>query len=467
MPTQLSQEQLDLGNQTAIDLLVESNENKDILAATLTNKGTPADASTETWGELLGKTIDLNVEAGRAILDVPIVSRTSNSLGVTDSFTQARGVAWGRWMFYWKTGVLRRIDLKNNTVLPNYDTPVEAGASAVSITVTGVSDTEWFKQQLYIKNNQIVMINTTTLTVYDVDEETGALSVNKTIILGSSIHAQSSICGANSDLSKFLIYDGASAISGSHANFKFVLASDGSVNAASSVPAGSSLHIAPAVYGNDLVFSSTQASPTDDTGIKTVLHYMIDWDNLTLTDTGFSFFCNGSATYANNREVLTSVETSKRYIPYHYNATFLYCLNDGTSTKIGGSVGNGDYTYNNSSCPTVTELSDGGYVVISNYGLPIFLDEDLALIYSSVNDVNNCLATTRRIGTFVINRGEAQIYDEASQTLYAYFSTVIAKFKVYLNKVAGYTRVANGITTPFWSQSTEADIEAGALDKAV
>ena len=65
-------------------------------------------------------------------------------------------------------------------------------------------------------------------------------------------------------------------------------------------------------------------------------------------------------------------------------------------------------------------------------------------------------------------------YDEETETVLSFsdgtgagYNSFLPKFHVYLNKVAGYTRVANGITTPFWSNSTEADIEAGALDKAV
>lgn len=475
--TRILQDQIDLGSETALDLLVKSNEDKATLAATLTNKGTAANPDTETWSALLTKTADLNVEAGRAILDVPFVSRTIGGLvtgGGGRGDSSVIGIAWGRWAFYWKQNsptVLVRVDLKNNTAIPNYNTQYSVLGYVVENSVSGVVDGNWFFQQAYVANNKIIMINTTTLTVYDVDEATGVLAVNINITLGASINSASTICGANSDLSKFLIYDGDCIAAGSHANFKFVATSDGSVTAASSVPVGSSSHICPAVYDNDLVFSRTGAWPNDDTSIRTVNHFAIDWDTLELTYTGYTFFCNGSSTYASNRKVLISATSGKRYIPYFYNATFLYCLSDGTSTKISEDVGH--FIYNNASCPSVTELSDGGYAVINNYGLPIFLDENLELLYNGKNDINVRLITYAIITTSPAFKPEQQIYDEETQTIFAcYYSygwndAYAAKFHVYIDKLAGYTRLHNGVTTPFWAQTTDADIEAGALDKAV
>ena len=470
MPTQLSQEQLSIGDETALDLLVESNLNKTALAATLTNKGTTADPSTDTWAQLQTKAADLNVEAGRALLNIPLVSRTIRNLyGDYGNQNQHLGVAWGRWAFAWEsTSSLRKFDLWNTTALPNYNTSTVVQPYTESVSVNGIGVRVYHVKQAYIRNNKAVMINATTLSVYDIAEATGDLTLTTEITLNTSVSVDGTLCGDNGDFTKFLYYNAEGTAVSAHTNFKFILA-DGSVTSASSVPSGTSSHVYPSIYGQDLIFSGTISNQAFDYSIFHTKHFSIDWDSLALTDTGHSFTCNGSGTYNRNFEVLVSTEDAKRYIPYHYNGTLLYCLDDGSSTTISGAAGNCEINNNNATAPSVTHLSDGGHTVMSNYGLPIFLDEDISLRYTGADDINTALIKQKYITTLDSACVEEQVYDAVNNVLYSFIynsglSFYAAKFKTYLGKCAGYTRLKNSITTPFFAQSTDADIEAGALD---
>ena len=147
--TQINSEQISLGNESALDLLIERNTAKSDLATNLQGKGINADASTETLNELVNKVPNIQSSSDREVVEC-ITTNFDCNIGWNNSNDLTVAKIKGYYFYYYKNNsnlkyfkisdVEQSLNDNSNTNISSFITTINTGNNMFTGKILYTSD---------------------------------------------------------------------------------------------------------------------------------------------------------------------------------------------------------------------------------------------------------------------------------------------------------------------------------------